>query len=100
MHEILRGNPHRLVEGSLVAGQAMNATTAYIYIQGKFYQEASHLQQAITKAYKVGLIGKDACGLGYTLTCTSGSLPANWCAMFLDVLWHSFDYQLHVCMFV
>lgn len=43
----------------------MNATAAYIYIRGEFYQEASHLQQAITEAYKAGLIGKDACGSGY-----------------------------------
>ena len=100
MCKILCGDPHKLVEGSLVAGRAMNATAAYIYIQGKFYQEVSHLRQAITEAYKAGLIGKDACGSGYTLTCTSGSLPANQCAMFLDVLWRSFDYQLHVCMFV
>ena len=78
----------------------MNATAVYIYIRSEFYQEASHLWQAITEAYKAGLIGKDACGSGYTLTCTSGSLPANQCAMFLDMLWCSFDYQLHVCMFV
>jgi NADH dehydrogenase (ubiquinone) flavoprotein 1 len=64
--EILRGDPHKLVEGCLVAGRAMNATAAYIYIRGEFFQEASHLQQAITEAYKAGLIGKDACGSGYS----------------------------------
>jgi len=63
--EILRGDPHKLVEGCLVAGRAMNATAAYIYIRGEFFQEASHLQQAITEAYKAGFIGKNACGSGY-----------------------------------
>ena len=63
--EILRGDPHKLVEGCLVAGRSMNASAAYIYIRGEFFQEASHLQQAIDEAYKAGLIGKNACGSGY-----------------------------------
>lgn len=64
--EIMRKDPHKLVEGCLVAGRAMNATAAYIYIRGEFYQEASNLQEAINEAYKDGLIGKDACGSGYS----------------------------------
>jgi NADH dehydrogenase (ubiquinone) flavoprotein 1 len=63
--EILRGDPHKLVEGCLVAGRGMNASAAYIYIRGEFFQEATHLQQAIDEAYKAGLIGKNACGSGY-----------------------------------
>lgn len=63
--EIMRGDPHKLVEGCLVAGRAMNATAAYIYIRGEFYQEANHLQTAIDECYKEGLIGKNACGSGY-----------------------------------
>ncbi|KXN67760.1 NDUFV1/51kDa subunit of putative NADH:ubiquinone oxidoreductase [Conidiobolus coronatus NRRL 28638] len=63
--EIMRHDPHKLVEGCLVAGRAMNATAAYIYIRGEFYNEASNLQVAINEAYKEGLIGKNACGSGY-----------------------------------
>ncbi|KAI7897474.1 NADH dehydrogenase flavoprotein 1 [Cokeromyces recurvatus] len=63
--EILRGDPHKLVEGCLLAGSAMKANAAYIYIRGEFYQEANHLQIAIDEAYKAGLIGKNACGSGY-----------------------------------
>ncbi|TIC00528.1 NADH-ubiquinone oxidoreductase [Wallemia mellicola] len=63
--EIMRGDPHKLIEGCLVAGRAMNATAAYIYIRGEFYHEAVRLQQAIDEAYKAGLIGGDACGSGY-----------------------------------
>ncbi|KAG0064826.1 NADH dehydrogenase flavoprotein subunit 1 [Linnemannia elongata] len=63
--EIMRGDPHKLVEGCLVAGRAMNANAAYIYIRGEFYNEASNLQVAIDEAYKAGLIGKNACGSGY-----------------------------------
>ncbi|KAG0029740.1 NADH dehydrogenase [ubiquinone] flavoprotein 1, mitochondrial [Podila clonocystis] len=63
--EIMRGDPHKLIEGCLVAGRAMNANAAYIYIRGEFYNEASNLQVAIDEAYKAGLIGKNACGSGY-----------------------------------
>ncbi|KAL9934097.1 hypothetical protein V8E36_007179 [Tilletia maclaganii] len=63
--EIMRGDPHKLVEGCLVAGRAMNANAAYIYVRGEFYLEAAHLQEAINEAYKEGLIGKNACGSGY-----------------------------------
>lgn len=63
--EILRHDPHKLVEGCLLAGRAMNANAAYIYIRGEFYNEASNLQEAINEAYKAGLIGKNACGSGF-----------------------------------
>jgi len=63
--EIMRHDPHKLVEGCLVAGRAMGARAAYIYIRGEFYGEASNMQVAINEAYKAGLLGKDACGSGY-----------------------------------
>ncbi|KAK3087068.1 hypothetical protein FSP39_001203 [Pinctada imbricata] len=63
--EIMRHDPHKLVEGCLVAGRAMGARAAYIYIRGEFYNEASNLQVAINEAYKQGFLGKDACGSGY-----------------------------------
>ncbi|ORZ35284.1 hypothetical protein BCR44DRAFT_331120 [Catenaria anguillulae PL171] len=63
--EIMRSDPHKLIEGCLVAGRAMGARAAYIYIRGEFYNEASNLQVAINEAYKAGLIGKNACGSGY-----------------------------------
>lgn len=42
--EIMRNDPHKLVEGCLVAGRAMGARAAYIYIRGEFYNESSNLQ--------------------------------------------------------
>jgi len=63
--EILRHDPHKLVEGALIAGVAMKAVAAYIYVRGEFYNEASSVQKAIDEAYKDGLIGKNACGSGY-----------------------------------
>ncbi|KAK9466928.1 hypothetical protein V1512DRAFT_238513 [Lipomyces arxii] len=63
--EIIRKDPHKLVEGCLIAGRAMNATAGYIYIRGEFYNEAAALQTAINEAYKEGLLGKNACDSGY-----------------------------------
>ena len=86
--EIMRHDPHKLVEGCLVAGRSMGARAAYIYIRGEFYSEASNMQVAINEvcvsvpdtlinkskccewfhtlqAYQAGLIGRNACGSGY-----------------------------------
>ena len=63
--EILRNDPHRLLEGCLVAGLAMGAGTCYIYIRGEYFFESEQLQGAIDQAYEAGLIGKNACGSGF-----------------------------------
>jgi NADH-quinone oxidoreductase subunit F len=63
--DILRHDPHKLIESALLAGFAMGANAAYIYIRGEFYNESVHLQAAIDEAYEAGLIGKNACGSGY-----------------------------------
>ena len=63
--EILRHDPHKLVEGCLIAGFAMGACAAYIYVRGEFYNEGRMLQAAVDEAYEAGLIGKNACGSGY-----------------------------------
>jgi NADH-quinone oxidoreductase subunit F len=63
--EILRFDPHMLIEGCLVAGFAMGTVATYIYIRGEFYLEGLNLQAAIDEAYAAGLIGKNACGTGY-----------------------------------
>jgi NADH dehydrogenase (ubiquinone) flavoprotein 1 len=63
--EIMRQEPHKLIEGALIAGYAMRARAAYIYIRGEFYNEACNVEAAIKEAYAAGLIGKNACGTGY-----------------------------------
>src|ERR1700735_4947559 len=63
--DILRHDPHKLIEGALVASFAMGSHASYIYIRGEFYNEALNLQAAIDEAYEAGLIGKNACGSGW-----------------------------------
>ena len=63
--EIIRHDPHILLEGALVAGFAMGARAAYIYIRGEYIREAETLFAARDEAYAAGLLGKNACGSGY-----------------------------------
>jgi NADH-quinone oxidoreductase subunit F len=63
--EIIRHDPHKLVEGALVAGYAMRARAAYIYIRGEYIREGETLFAAVQEAYDAGLLGKNACGSGY-----------------------------------
>src|SRR5215470_1500207 len=57
--EIMRHDPHLLVEGCLIASFAMGAHACYIYVRGEFIREREHLQAAIDQAYEAKLIGKD-----------------------------------------
>jgi NADH-quinone oxidoreductase subunit F len=63
--EILRNEPHKLIEGCLIASFAIGASKAYIYIRGEFYNEFLALETAVKEAYEAGLIGKNACGSGF-----------------------------------
>ena len=67
--EIMRHDPHRLIEGCLLASYSMRAHAAYIYIRGEFIQERLNLEAAIEEAYEAGLIGKNACGSGWDFDC-------------------------------
>jgi NADH-quinone oxidoreductase subunit F len=63
--EIIRHDPHKLIEGALIAGYAMRARAGYIYIRGEFIREAETLFAAVQQAYDAGLLGKNAAGSGY-----------------------------------
>ena len=63
--EIMRHDPHTLVEGCLIAGFAMGAKAGYIYIRGEYIREREALQAAIDEAYDAGLLGRNAAGSGW-----------------------------------
>jgi len=63
--DLMRHDPHKLIEGCLIAGFAMNASAAYIYIRGEFHNEGNVLDAAIEQAREKGFLGKNACGSGY-----------------------------------
>ncbi|MCZ8183278.1 MAG: NADH-quinone oxidoreductase subunit NuoF [Beijerinckiaceae bacterium] len=57
--EIMRHDPHLLIEGCLIASFAMAAHAAYIYIRGEYIAERIALQKAVDEAYEAKLVGKD-----------------------------------------
>ncbi|HVV93413.1 MAG TPA: NADH-quinone oxidoreductase subunit NuoF [Hyphomicrobiales bacterium] len=57
--EIMRGDPHLLIEGCLVASFAMGATACYIYIRGEYIREREILEAAVAEAYAARLLGQD-----------------------------------------
>src|SRR5579862_3365033 len=63
--DILRWDPHKLIEGCLIASFAIGAHACYIYIRGELIREAEHVQAAIDEAYAANLVGKNACGSGW-----------------------------------
>ena len=63
--DIIRNEPHKLIEGCLISGYAIRATKCYIYIRGEFFNEASILQKAIDEAYKNNLLGKNVKGSNF-----------------------------------
>ena len=62
--EILRHEPHSLLEGCLLAGIAMGCCAAYIYIRGEYVREREQLEVAIAEAYEKGFLGKNSCKTG------------------------------------
>ena len=63
--EILRYNPHSLIEGMAIAGYAMGATVGYNYIRGEFMEEPVPVfEGAVREAYEAGLLGKNLRGSG------------------------------------
>ncbi len=65
--DILRFEPHKLIEGCLIAAYAVQAHICYIYIRGEYFNEGEMLQAAIDEAYEKNLIGKNSCDSGWDL---------------------------------
>ncbi|MDE0309598.1 MAG: NADH-quinone oxidoreductase subunit NuoF [Acidiferrobacterales bacterium] len=63
--DILRFNPHSLIEGMAIAGYAMNATVGYNYIRGEFFESYDRFEQALSEARSAGLLGTDVLGSGF-----------------------------------
>ncbi len=62
--DILRYNPHQLIEGMMIAGYTIGATQGYNYIRGEFYEPIERFQSAIEEARAAGLLGKNIMGSG------------------------------------
>jgi len=63
--DILRYNPHQLIEGMLIAGYTIGATAGYNYIRGEFWEPYERFEAALAEARAAGLLGKNILGTGY-----------------------------------
>ena len=68
--DIMRYDPHLLIEGMIMAGFALGVKDAYIYIRGEFLTEANVLDAAIAEAYEANLLGENILGSGYSMNLT------------------------------
>ncbi|QBQ53570.1 NADH-quinone oxidoreductase subunit NuoF [Nitrosococcus wardiae] len=62
--DIMRYNPHQLIEGMAIAGYAIGATVGYNYIRGEFAEPIERCEAALEEAYEAGLLGKNILGSG------------------------------------
>jgi NADH-quinone oxidoreductase subunit F len=64
---LLEGDPHQLIEGTIISAYAVQATIAYIFLRWAYKHAAINLKQAIDEAYQAGYLGKNILGSGYDL---------------------------------
>lgn len=63
--DILRFNPHQVIEGMIIAGYTIGAQTGYNYIRGEFYEPIERFEAALEEAREAGYLGKDILGSGF-----------------------------------
>jgi NADH-quinone oxidoreductase subunit F len=63
--DILRYNPHQLIEGMMIAGYVIGANAGYNYIRGEFWEPYKRFDEAVRQAYEAGLLGKNILGSGW-----------------------------------
>ncbi len=65
--QIFEYNPHQFIEGSIIAGYAMDITAVYVYIRGEYRSWINMFQKAVDDAYAKGYLGKNICNSGFDL---------------------------------
>lgn len=65
--EILRRDPHRLIEGTIITAKAIGASKAYVYIRKEFYEPKDTFERALDEAYEAGYVGKNIFGSGFDI---------------------------------
>lgn len=68
--DIMRFDPHLLIEGMIMAGFALGVKDAYIYIRGEFLHETNVVNEAINEAYAANLLGENILGTNYSMNLT------------------------------
>ncbi|MFZ4795044.1 MAG: NADH-quinone oxidoreductase subunit NuoF [Blastocatellia bacterium] len=63
--DLMRYDPHQLIEGMIIAGFALGSNTSYIYIRGEYWFIKEILEKAVAQAYEKGYLGKNILGSGF-----------------------------------
>jgi NADH-quinone oxidoreductase subunit F len=63
--DILRFNPHQVIEGMAIGAYAMGASVGYNYIRGEYWEPYERFEAALTEARAAGLLGKNILGSGF-----------------------------------
>lgn len=65
---VMEGDPHKMIEGMVIAGYAVGAQEGYIYVRAEYPLAIQRLKVAIAQAMEIGLLGENIMGSGYTFT--------------------------------
>ncbi len=65
--DIMRYNPHALIEGMIIGGYAMGATRAYNYVHGEIWETYERMEEVVAEAYEAGFLGKNIMGSDFSL---------------------------------
>jgi len=63
--DLMRYDPHQMIEGMIIAGYALGSHVSYIYIRGEYWYIKEILEKAIAQAYERGYLGKNILGSGF-----------------------------------
>src|SRR5205085_7464197 len=63
--DLMRYDPHQMIEGMIISAYAIKSNTSYVYIRGEYWYIKEILEKAIAEAYAKGYLGKDILGSGF-----------------------------------
>jgi NADH-quinone oxidoreductase subunit F len=66
-HALIEGDPHQIIEGTLICAYAIGAAQAFIYVRGEMALGIERLQAALNEAYEYGAVGRDIFGSGFSV---------------------------------
>jgi NADH-quinone oxidoreductase subunit F len=66
---LMEGNPHRVIEGIIIAARAIGADEAFIYVRTEYPLAVKRIRKAVRDAESYGILGKDIFGSGYNIKC-------------------------------
>lgn len=64
---LMEGNPHKVLEGMMIAARAIGADEAYVYVRAEYPLAVARIQKAVAEAERIGVLGDDIFGSGYNL---------------------------------